>query len=72
MGSIPSVSKLAKEDGIKVRDTESGSRWQTAGNFAVDGEGLVRWSRKDQRADDIPDFEEGIKCLSGGTEELTH
>ena len=63
MASIPSVSKLQKEDGIKVRDTESGNRWQTAGNFAVDGRGVVKWSRKDQSADDIPDFDEAIQCL---------
>ncbi|OAL01474.1 hypothetical protein IQ06DRAFT_293558 [Phaeosphaeriaceae sp. SRC1lsM3a] len=63
LGSIPSVSKLDKEDGIKVRSTESGNRWQTAGNFAVDGQGVVKWSRVDQRADDMPDFKEGVGAL---------
>jgi hypothetical protein len=63
IGSIPSVSKLDKEDGIKVRSTESGNRWQTAGNFAVDGHGIVKWSRKDERADDMPNFQEGIDAL---------
>lgn len=63
IGSIPSVSKLKEEDGINVRPTESGSRWQTAGNFAVDGQGTVKWSRKDQRADDMPDFKEGIGAV---------
>jgi hypothetical protein len=63
--SISSVSKL-KEDGIAVRSTESGSRWQTAGNFGVDGEGIVRWSRKDERADDMPHFKEGIDAVLGG------
>ncbi|KAL6702964.1 hypothetical protein ACN47E_010319 [Coniothyrium glycines] len=65
LGSIPSVSKLGKEDGINVRPTESGNRWQTAGNFGVDGQGIVRWSRKDKRADDVPDFNEGIKAVLG-------
>jgi hypothetical protein len=65
LGSIPSVSKLDKEDGIKVRNTESGNRWQTAGNFAVDKKGVVKWSRTDERADDMPDFKEGISALQG-------
>ncbi|RAR10023.1 exonuclease v [Stemphylium lycopersici] len=38
LGSIPGASKLGKDKGINVRPTESGSRWQTAGNFAVDSE----------------------------------
>jgi len=65
LGSIPSVSKLDKEDGIKVRSTESGNRWQTAGNFAVDDQGVVKWSRKDERADDMPDFNEGVDAVLG-------
>jgi hypothetical protein len=65
LGSIPSLSKLDKEDGIKVRSTESGNRWQTAGNFAVDGQGIVKWSRKDERADDMPNFQEGVDAVLG-------
>jgi hypothetical protein len=64
LGSIPGTRKL-KEEGITVRGTESGSRWQTAGNFAVDGQGVVRWSRVDKRADDMPDFEEGCHAVMG-------
>lgn len=63
LGSIPSVSKLDKEEGIKVRSTESGNRWQTAGNFAVDGHGIVRWSRKDERADDLPNLKDGVRAV---------
>ncbi|KAI8939128.1 hypothetical protein NX059_004962 [Plenodomus lindquistii] len=66
LGSVPSVSKLGKEEGINVRPTESGNRWQTAGNFGVDGKGMVRWSRVDGRADDMPDFREGIEAVGGG------
>jgi hypothetical protein len=65
LGSISSVSKL-KEDGINVRSTESGNRWQTAGNFGVDGEGIVKWSKADERADDMPDFKEGVDVMLGG------
>ncbi|USP79984.1 defects in morphology 1 [Curvularia clavata] len=60
LGCIPGVSKLSKETGINVRPTESGSRWQTAGSFAVDGHYTVKWSRKNQRADDMPDFNEAL------------
>ncbi|KAJ7656359.1 hypothetical protein DFH06DRAFT_1045719 [Mycena polygramma] len=35
--------KLGKNEGIWNRPTESGNRWQTAGSFAVDNEGIVRW-----------------------------
>jgi hypothetical protein len=69
LGSIPSVSKLDKEEGIKVRSTESGNRWQMAGNFAVDEKGTVKWSRKDGRADDMPDFNEGVNALLGAKHE---
>jgi hypothetical protein len=65
LGSIPGTTKL-KQDGISVRPTESGSRWQTAGNFGVDAQGIVRWARVDQRADDMPDFTEGLDKVRGG------
>lgn len=61
--SMWSVYKLGKEEGIWNRPTESGSRWQTAGSFGVDGQGVVKWSKPAQRADDIPDFEEGLKMI---------
>lgn len=69
LGCIPGVSKLSKETGINVRPTESGSRWQTAGSFAVDGQNTVKWSRKNQRADDMPDFSEALHALRGETAE---
>ena len=58
--------KLAREEGISMRDTESGSRWQTAGGFAVDGEGIVRWARVAERADDIVDFEAAAEAVLKG------
>ncbi|KAF1830756.1 hypothetical protein BDW02DRAFT_572708 [Decorospora gaudefroyi] len=66
LGSISSVAKLGKEDGINVRPTESGSRWQAAGNFGIDGEEVVRWSRKDERADDVPNFKDGVDAVLFG------
>jgi hypothetical protein len=61
-----SVWKLGREEGIWNRPTESGSRWQTAGSFGVDANGVVRWSRPAQGADEIPDFEEGARAVEAG------
>lgn len=57
------MGELAKKEGIKNRWTESGSRWQRSGNFAVDGEGVVRWGRAADDASDIPDFEQLVKAV---------
>ncbi|KAF2853705.1 hypothetical protein T440DRAFT_389479 [Plenodomus tracheiphilus IPT5] len=65
LGSIPSVSKLGKEEGIHVRPTESGNRWQTGGCFGVDGGGVVRWGGRDGRADEVVDFGKGVARVLG-------
>jgi hypothetical protein len=41
------------EEGIWNRSTESGTRWQTAGNFATDVDGIVRWIQVASSAGDI-------------------
>jgi hypothetical protein len=61
--SLWGVYKLGKGEGIWNRPTNSGTRWQTAGSFAVDGEGVVRWVRVAQSADDMPDFREALKAV---------
>lgn len=58
-----SVYQTGKRDDIWNRPTESGSRWQTSGSFAVDGEGIVRWGHAAPSADWIPDFEEAIRAV---------
>jgi hypothetical protein len=63
------VWKLGREEGIWNRPTESGSRWQTAGGFGVDADGIVRWSRPAEGADEIPDFEEAAVAVEGGARE---
>lgn len=55
---------VGKEDKIWNRPTESGSRWQTAGSWAVDKEGVVRWGGVSKSSDDIPDFEEAVKAVA--------
>ena len=64
--SLYSVYRLGKEDGIWNKPTESGTRWQTSGCFAVDENGIVRWSRPAKSADDAPDFGEAVQTLGTG------
>ena len=58
-----SVYRLGKEEGIWIRPTESGSRWQMSGAFGVDKKGVVRWGGRAQQADWIPDFREAVTVL---------
>ncbi|KAL8659798.1 MAG: hypothetical protein Q9202_006948 [Teloschistes flavicans] len=62
-GNLRSAYKLWKEEGIWNRPTESGSRWQTAGSFGVDAQGIVRWGQTAPGADWVPDFEDAVKVL---------
>ncbi len=49
--------------GLNVRPTESGSRWQASGWYAIDEQGIVRWGNAASRADDVPDFEKAVESL---------
>ncbi|CAK4032144.1 Alkyl hydroperoxide reductase subunit C Thiol specific antioxidant [Lecanosticta acicola] len=53
---------LGKE-GINVRPTESGSRWQTSGTYAIGDDGRVKFGGPAARSDDMPEFEEYVKKL---------
>jgi len=61
--SMYEVVKLGRQEGVWNRPTESGTRWQSAGSFAVDGDGIVKWSRPSGSADEVPDFGEAVKAL---------
>lgn len=61
--SMYSVYKLGKAENIWNKPTESGNRWQTSGNFAVDKDGVMKWSKVAQTADDIPNFTDALKAL---------
>lgn len=50
------VWKLGKQDQIWNRPTETGSRWQTAGTWAVDASGVVKGGGVAESASDMPDF----------------
>jgi hypothetical protein len=55
--------RLGKDDNIWNKPTESGNRWQTAGSFAVDGKGIVRWTNIPRIAGEIPDFAEAMRAV---------
>lgn len=62
--SLYSAYKIGKQEGIWGTSTQSGDKWQMAGTFAVDGEGLVRWVSIAKSADDIPDFKEALRSVA--------
>lgn len=64
--SFASLFRLGREKNIWNRSTESGSRWQTSGNYAVDANGVIKWGGISTRADDVPEFEEAVEAIHGG------
>lgn len=64
--SMYNVFKLGKSDNIWNKPTESGSRWQTSGSFAVDKDGIVTWVNVAKAADEIPDITEALKSVGVG------
>jgi hypothetical protein len=62
--SLLAAWRLGREEGVWNRPTESGSRWQMAGNFTVDGNGKVRWVHVAETADDVPDFKIALEATS--------
>lgn len=63
IGQLWNVYKAGRDEGLKVRPTESGSRWQTSGWYAVNDKGFVTWGAQATRADDVPDFEKAVASL---------
>ncbi|KAI1116055.1 hypothetical protein F5Y14DRAFT_99703 [Nemania sp. NC0429] len=55
--------QLGKRENIWNRPTESGSRWQTAGAFAIDEGGVVRWRHIAARADDLADWDAAVQSV---------
>ena len=60
---IADTISLAIAEGIKNKPTKSGNRWQTAGSFAIDEGGIVRWAHISASAGDISKFADGLKAL---------
>ena len=61
--SLASVVKLGRQEAIWNRPTESGSRWQTAGVFAVDSSGTMKYSHPAQTLDDVGDLQAALKSI---------
>ncbi|KAL8367328.1 hypothetical protein RB595_009167 [Gaeumannomyces hyphopodioides] len=60
---IASAVRLSQTDHIANRTTESGSRWQTGGAFAVDALGVVRWTQVASSVDEVPDLRMALVAL---------
>jgi hypothetical protein len=61
--SLGAVFTMAKEEKIKNRPTESGTRWQTSGVYAVDSSGVVRYSHPSATTDDLGDLEAAVQSV---------
>ena len=59
--SLGEVARLARH-GIRNRHPD-GTRWQRAGTFAVDADGIVRWRHVPAHAGDLPPLAEAIAAL---------
>lgn len=61
--SLYSAYRLGADEGIWNRPTESGSRWQTSGAFAIDEDGMVKWEHISSTAADLPNFDAALEAL---------
>ena len=61
--SLAAVAALARE-GVRNRHPD-GTRWQSAGTFALDGDGTVRWRSIPVHAGDLPDLDRALSVLDG-------
>jgi hypothetical protein len=60
--SLAAVAALARE-GIRNRHP-SGTRWQSAGTFALDSEWIVRWRHLPEHAGDVPDLAGALEAVA--------
>jgi hypothetical protein len=60
--SLAAVGRLARQ-GIRNRHPH-GTRWQSAGTFAVGGDGIVRWSHLPAHAGDLPDLAAAVEATT--------
>lgn len=60
--SLTGVMSLARS-GVHNRHPH-GTRWQTAGTFALDPEGIVRWRHLPSHAGEVPDLEPAVRAVT--------
>ena len=62
--SMIKLVQMGRQEGIWNRPTESGSRWQTAGTFAVDERGTVTFAKVATQADDVCNPVPAVKTVT--------
>jgi hypothetical protein len=60
--SLVAVGRLARR-GVRNRHPH-GTRWQSAGTFALDDQGTVRWRHLPEHAGDMPDLDAAVRAAS--------
>jgi hypothetical protein len=60
--SLLAVGELARE-GVRNRHP-AGTRWQSAGTFALDGAGIVRWRSLPAHAGELPDLDAALAAAT--------
>lgn len=63
--SMAAVFTMARQEKIVNRPTESGTRWQKSGVYAVDASGTIRYSHPSQTTDDLGDLEAAVASVDG-------
>jgi hypothetical protein len=58
------AAKRLRARGI-VNRGPTGSRWQRAGSFAVDRNGIIRWRHLPAHAGDLPDVDAAVRAVTG-------
>jgi hypothetical protein len=61
--SLRAVLRLATEGGIR-NSRSDGTRWQTAGTFALGADGTVRWRHVPRHAGELPDLGEAARAVN--------
>jgi hypothetical protein len=59
--SLTAVAGLARQ-GIRNRHP-AGTRWQSAGTFALDRDGIVRWRSLPAHAGELPDLQRALDAV---------
>ena len=67
--ALYSVYRLGADEGVWNKPTESGTRWQISGAFAVDKDGIVRFAHVSKSADDLPDLNAAAQSVGITVEE---
>jgi hypothetical protein len=61
--SLYSTLQLGQKEGIWNRTTESGTKWQTSGAFAIDNNGVVRWLQVPRTSSEVPSLNTALAAL---------